>query len=203
MTLADRDQKIEAFPAYTANQPFAVRISLGRTEGSLQNSYSHLFHTEIQLLRVNAVSIVNQKPIALVVAQGLPKLLQSLGCVGMGSNIEVDKCAYLHNDKHIEDLEARRYGDKEIAGQHGLCVISDEGHPSLGWIRAPSTAVWILQQIFLRGSRGNLNPELYEELSCYASLSPCGIFPRHGQNEATKIPGNRRPAYSPGFPTPE
>jgi len=182
MTLADRDQKIKTFPAQRSDQPFAVRIRLGRTKGGFQDFYSHSFHTEIQLLRVNAVSIVNQKPVALRVTNGLPKLLQSPGWVGIGSSIEVDKSSgtYFHDDKHIENLKTGRHGYKEIASQHGLRVIANKGHPSLGWIRARPAAVGILQQIFLDGSRGNLNPELYEEFVCYASLSPRGIIPRHG-----------------------
>ena len=56
-----------------------------------QDLYSHGLHTEIEILGVNAVSIVNQKSVALLLANGLAKLLQSPGCVGMGSNVEVDK----------------------------------------------------------------------------------------------------------------
>jgi hypothetical protein len=127
---------------------------------------------------------VNQKSVALLVANGLTKLLQSPGCVGMGSNIEVDKSsrAYFHDDKHIENLKTGCYRYKEIASQHGLRVIADEGHPSLGSIRALAPTVWILQQIFLDGSRRNLNSKLYEEFVCYASLSPGGVIPRHGQD---------------------
>jgi siroheme synthase len=91
MTLADRDQKIETFPAYTANQPFAIRIRLGRTKRRFQDLYSHGLHTETEILGVNAVSSVNQKSVALLLVNGLAKLLQSPGCVGMGSNVEVDK----------------------------------------------------------------------------------------------------------------
>jgi hypothetical protein len=178
---------------------------LGRTKRRFQDLYSHGLHTEIQFLGVDAVSIVNQKSVALLVANGRTKLLQSPGCVGMGSYIEVDKSsrAYFHDDKHIENLKTGRYRYKEIASQHGLRVIADEGHPSLGSIRALAAAIWILPQIFLDGSRGNLNPELYEEFVGYASLSPGGIFPRNDQNEPTKIFGNPRSADAPGFPSPE
>ena len=97
----------------------------------------------------------------------------------MGSNIKVDKSSrtYFHDDKHVEDPKAGRHSYKEIASQHGLRVIADKGDPSLGWIRPQSAAVWILQQIFLDGSRGNLNPELYEKFVCYAILSPSGHYP--------------------------
>ena len=154
MTLADRDQRIEAFPAYAANQLFAIRDCLGRTERSFQNSYSHRFHTEIQLLRANAVSIVNRKSGVQFVVNGRSKLLQCPGCARMGSKIEVGKSSrsYFHDDKHIEDLKASRQSYKEIASQHGLRVIADKSHPSLGRIRAPSAAVWILQQISIRGT---------------------------------------------------
>jgi hypothetical protein len=54
-------------------------------------------------------------------------------------------------------------------------VISDKGHPSLGWIRAPATAIGILQQIFLDGSWRDGKSKLDEKFICYASLSPVGL----------------------------
>ena len=49
MTLADKDKKIETFPANNTNQPFAVRICPGRTKRSFKNFCSHRFNTEIQI----------------------------------------------------------------------------------------------------------------------------------------------------------
>jgi hypothetical protein len=134
MTLADGNQKIQTIPAQASNQPFAIGIRLGGTERSLERSDSHISDCKIQLPGVNAVSIVNQKPVALFAVDGLPKLLQGPRCSGMGSNIEVDESSrgYLHDDKHIDDPKACRYGDKEIASQHGLRMIADKGYPSLG-----------------------------------------------------------------------
>jgi hypothetical protein len=109
----------------------------------------------------------------------------------MGGEIEMDKSSrtYFHDDKHIDDLKACHYGDKAIASEHGLRVIADKGHPSLGWIRPPPTADWSLQQIFLDGSGRNMNSELYEEFVCYPSLSPRGIIPRHGQDQPPGLRG--------------
>jgi len=56
--------------------------------------------TGIQPLRANAVSIVNRKPVALQVANGLPKWPQSPSCVWMGSEIEVGKPARLWSAKN-------------------------------------------------------------------------------------------------------
>ncbi len=99
------------------------------TERSLEYSDSDISDCEIQLPGVSAVPVVNQGSIALFVANGLPKSRQGPSCAGIGSDIEVDKSSRgcFHGHKHIDDLKARRYGNREIASQHGLRVIAQEG----------------------------------------------------------------------------
>jgi hypothetical protein len=53
------------------------------------------------------------------------------------------------------------------------------------------------------GSRRDAKSKLDEKFISYASLSPGGIVPRHGQDKPEKIFGNPWSAYSPGFQTPE
>jgi len=117
MTLTHRNQEIQTTPAQASDQAFAIAIRLGRTERSFEYSDSHSSYSKIQLLGVDLVSIVNQKSVALFVANGLPKLLQSPGRGGMGSDIEMDKSSRgnFHNDKHIHHPEGG--GDEDEKSQ--------------------------------------------------------------------------------------
>ena len=111
-----------------------MRVRLRRSEGRLEDSHSHGSYRKVQLLGVDAVPIMNQKAIVLTVVNGFAKLLQGPSCRGMGSEIQMDEspCSYLHDQKHINDLKANGDGDEEIAGQHSLGMVADEGHPALG-----------------------------------------------------------------------
>src|SRR5262249_55515774 len=111
-----------------------MRVRLRRSEGCLEDSHSHGSYPKVQLLRVGAVSIVDQKSVVLSVVNGLAKLMQVTSCRGMGSEIEMDESpsSYLHDQKHINDLKAEGDGDEEITRQHSLGMVADEGHPALG-----------------------------------------------------------------------
>ena len=123
-----------------------------------------------------------------------------MGCdIGMHDS----PSAHLHDDKNINDAESGSYQDEEVTGQHGLGMIANKGHPSLGGNRVAPTAVRILRQILPDRTRRDLNPKLDQELGCYSLLTPGGIISRHGQDELPEVLGNPGSADLSRFPTPE
>jgi hypothetical protein len=76
---------------------------------------------------------MNQKPVPMIKGQKLAELLDRPLGGRMCGDIEVQNSprTNLHRDKYIEDPKFDRDGNKEVAGDNGLGVISDECRPAL------------------------------------------------------------------------
>ena len=126
------DQIVQALPSSCADQPFAVGVRLGRSEGRFQNVHTHRPHGHIKLPGVDLVPVVKDKPIRLLTTDDFAELLQGPFRCGMLRDVEVGdpSCSHFHYHKDVEDLEGGSNGDKQIAGQDGLGMIAHEGHPT-------------------------------------------------------------------------
>ena len=57
------------------DQSFAKRVRPGRFVGRLQNNQPQCFQGRIQFFRVNAVAIMNHKPVSFIAGNAFPELL--------------------------------------------------------------------------------------------------------------------------------
>jgi hypothetical protein len=83
---------------------------LGRFVRRLQYGHAQGFQGCVQLSGVNAVTIVDEKPVAFVTANTFPKLLKRPFRSRMSSHVKVQDTSGFdfHDDKHIDQLECRR-----------------------------------------------------------------------------------------------
>src|SRR6266496_2804131 len=68
-------------------------------------------------------------------------------------------CSDFHDQEYVEDAERGRDDHKEIARYDALCMIPDEGHPTLLRIRRAPRAASV-GQIFAYGARRDANSQL-------------------------------------------
>lgn len=87
--LIQRDQKVQAFAANRADQSLTERVRLRSLEGRLQYLQVHRLQSRIQLGGVDAVLIVEHKPIGLPTHHDFAELLQSPVGGGMSGDIEM------------------------------------------------------------------------------------------------------------------
>jgi hypothetical protein len=73
--------------------------------------------------------IMEQKVVILIAREGLPQLLQGPIRSRMFGDIEVKQTSEsdLESNEYIEDTEAYRHRNEEVAGDNSMCVVPDEG----------------------------------------------------------------------------
>jgi hypothetical protein len=74
----------------------------------------------------DAIAIMDEKAVGMIGRYGFAQLLKCPGSGGVGSHIGMQDfpARMLNNNKHIEHAETQGNGDTEIAGHHGLSVVT-------------------------------------------------------------------------------
>jgi hypothetical protein len=73
--LVEGNGEIQTLATCGPDQSFAKRVGLGRFVGCLQNNQPQCFQGRVQLFRVNAVTIMNHKPVSFIAGNTFPELL--------------------------------------------------------------------------------------------------------------------------------
>jgi hypothetical protein len=115
-----------------------------------QDPDAHVFHRLVQFFREDAVSVVDQELIRMVVWQCLPELLQRplRGWMSGYVVMENSSRSHVHDHEHAEGAEGGRDHGEEVARDNHRGMVADEGQPSLLRIwRSPGPSP---SQAFLR-----------------------------------------------------
>ena len=76
MSFPKRDQEVQAFPSDRADQSLTGGVCLWRSHRCLLYSYAHRSHRLVQLLREDAISVMDQKTIRMFLRERLAELLE-------------------------------------------------------------------------------------------------------------------------------
>src|SRR5678816_4759060 len=100
-------------------------------------------HASVQILGKDAVPVVDQESIGMLVRKRLAKLLQGplRGWVGSHVLVENSPCSQFHNHEYIQRAKAGGNDHEEVARHDHLGMVMDERQPTLlgiGW--APRAA---------------------------------------------------------------
>src|SRR5262245_52848207 len=134
MPLAQGNDKVKTLAADRAKQPFAKGVRLWRPHRRFDDGQAHRLQRAINTIGVDAVVVVYDKSVGRFARHDHAELLRRpvrrrmLGDVPVQNSPRSD----LHDHEHVEKLEASRHGHKEVAGEHGACMISRERAPRLG-----------------------------------------------------------------------
>jgi len=103
----------------------------------------------------------------------------------MRGDVEMENSsgAYLHGYKNVQDPESRCHGDEEITGDDRLCMILDEGLPTL--VRGATRPIHV--QVFRNRSRRHANMQFQHQFIGDSLLAPRRILLIHLSNQCPDI----------------
>jgi len=193
MALAERDQIVEALAAYRADQALAERVCARRPDRRFQRPDAHRLDRIVDVPREDGVAIVDEPAIAVVTGDGLSELLESPLRCGMLRDVEMQQtpAAELHDDEHVQDLEAGGHDREEVAGNNGLSMVADKGGPALIGLSVSGRRVEL--ENFADGLVADIDAQLEVDLVGDASDAPGEVEAGNGTDEATDVLGEGRP----------
>src|ERR1700716_124275 len=111
----------------------------------------------------------------------------------MWGNVAVQNpaTADLHDQQHVQDLEASRDRDQKVTGDDRLSVIVNKGPPMLRRSSPWTLAAGLPRPVGTYGSWCDTDPELHGFLGRYSGLTPGGIFRPHPTISRRMFSGNR------------
>lgn len=121
---------------------------------------------------------------------------------GVRGDVELIDSArsHLHHHENVQHPKAGRHGHKKIASQNALCMVANKRPPTLRR-RAPNSCV--IWHIASHGPRRDPNPQLQQQFSRDALLTPSRIVAGHLGDELLELAGNSRSSSGLRFPPPE
>jgi len=90
----------------------------------------------------------------------------------------------LHHHEYVENAEAQRHSDDEIASHDRLAMVPHEGHPALGGMTLIGTE--ILGPIGPHGPWRYADAELESQFRGNPSLTPSRVLPHHFRDKCTE-----------------
>ena len=90
----------------------------------------------------------------------------------------------LEGNEYIQDAEAGRYENKEVASYDLVRIISEERGPPLA---ARSRWAWLALNVLADRARGELNLEFQREFVCNSLFAPGRIFRCHAADQAPDL----------------
>ena len=133
MVFSEWDQKIKAFSAERTDDSFTEAVSLGTSRWRFEYTQSHVCNGSIELGRENAITVMDEKAVAMIRWDGFSQLLQCPRCSGVRCDIAVYNPPGLvfDNNEHVEQPKRRGHDNTEVTGQYGRCMIANKGGPAL------------------------------------------------------------------------
>src|SRR5690606_23677339 len=133
MRFRQRNYPVQTLSSNRPNDAFADGIRFWTSRWALQYAQPQPPDGLIHLGREDAVAIVQQVFVSLLVSHCLAQLLPPPLRGRMRGHVEVDQstAVMLDDDEHVQDSECARHRDTEITSDDGSCVLAQEGRPSL------------------------------------------------------------------------
>jgi len=130
--LREGDKEVEALPTNGSDEPLAIGIRLGCSNGRPQNADTEAFQRRVQARREDGVAVVDDEAVGMIERQELAELLSRPLGSGMRSHVRVENAprTYLHCDEDIQDAE--RSGHRNEKSQATIACAS----PHVGFSRA-------------------------------------------------------------------
>ena len=149
----------------------ADRVRLRRSHRRPQNSYTQVRQTLVNFLSEDAIAIMDDEAVGMIVRQRFPKLLQCPFRRGIGCDdvVETPAASDLHDDQDVQGAEGGGDHREEVAGHHDPGVVTDNGQPALFRVRRANWTVSM--EVLADGAGGDLNGQLELQLVGDAFLS--------------------------------
>ncbi len=89
MTFAEWDQEIQAFSPNRADQPFAERVGLGRSDWRLQNTNAKTLECRVQVRGEDSIAVVDDESVLMIERHEFAELLGGPLCCWVLSDVAV------------------------------------------------------------------------------------------------------------------
>jgi hypothetical protein len=161
--LVDRNDKVQTLAPDGSDDSFAKGVCGRRPDRSPEGADTEISQSQIDSVREGSVAVVDHESVWVVVGKKLAELLNRpfrgwvIGHIDMQHLVE----ANLHRDENVDYAKRSRHGDKEIAGDDSLRMVTDKRRPTVTFSAA---AGLIGVQVFPHGSRRDSNSEFDEQL---------------------------------------
>src|SRR5215813_7203451 len=152
MAFVEWNQEVQTFATKAAAESLAHRVRLWGPHWRTQNPYPQICKTLVEILREDAVAVVDDEAVRLIARQGFPELLQRPFRRGVGSDVLVENLtgSELHYNEDVEGTECGGDHHEEIASHNYLGMIVDEGQPAL--FRVRRTHRTVIAKVFTDGA---------------------------------------------------
>ena len=146
--------------------------------------------TLVNFLSEDAIAIMDDEAVGMIVRQRFPELLQCPFRRGIGCDdvVETPAASDLHDDQDVQGAEGGGDHREEVAGHHDPGVVTDNGQPALFPVRRANWTVSM--EVLADGARGDLNGQLELQLVGDAFLSPGRILCGYLADESAQILGD-------------
>ena len=128
-----RNNTVQTFPPQRADEPLAERIGLRSPHWRLEHPQPQVAHTLVELLREDAIAVMDQELVGMVSGNRFAKLLECPRCSGMGRHMGVEDTTrgVFHHHKHVEQTKRGCDHHAEVACHDRLGVVADKRPPAL------------------------------------------------------------------------
>src|SRR5690606_31275451 len=133
MRLREWNEPVQTLPAKGSQNAFAEGVRFWTSRRALQYAQPQPQDGLIHLGREDAVAIVQQVFVLLLVSHCLSQLLPRPLRGRMRCHVKVNQSTAVRfdDDEHVQDSERTGHRNKEITRDDGSGVIAQEGRPSL------------------------------------------------------------------------
>ena len=179
-----RNQPVKALAAYRADHSLADRIRLRRPRWRFQHAQAQRLDRFIQVLREDAVPVVNQ------VIGSYPRSQQLLATAVRSISVRVRRdidphqsaTTMLDHHENIQQSEGRGYRNEEVARQNRFRMILQERCPAL--VAPRLTCRW-LRHVLPHRPRRNPDTQFHQQLAGNSLLTPNRILPGHPADQGS------------------
>lgn len=118
MRLRQWNEPIQALPANRTDHAFTDRITLRAPGRRFQHPDSQFPDRLVEVARKDAIAIVKQEFVPILISHHLPQLLQRPSRTRMRDDIEMNKAAavVLDDYEYIQEAKPRGDGNEEVTG---------------------------------------------------------------------------------------
>lgn len=196
----ERDDVVQALASDRADDALDVRVLPGRLRGGAEGLDAQIQESRLEQLSIRGVAVAQKKPWRLDHAlEGESDLTGEPGISGMRGDSEMQDLPAIMGEhhEHVEQPEAHRRHDEQVAGRDLARMIAEEGEPALA-VPRPAASHSVL------GDRG-LGEVVTEQaqLELEAGYSPERILARETADQEDHALRDGRPTWLAGFESPE
>ena len=155
MSLCQRNHQVQAFLPECSQYTFAEGIGLRPLGWCFEHPQAQMAYLLIELLREDAIAVMEQEAIAVVRWDRFAQLLQRPLRCRMRCHIDVQQSAtsVFDDDKDVEETKGRGDYDTEVTGHNTPGMITDKGRLALRLTSCSWVSHTVPRHIFAYGSR--------------------------------------------------